>query len=370
MATSHGTLNMTTGPVEVSPSVGNAGVGVIASPHIGNFWELHDRTVARLGTVLGTRSTVLAVPGSIRMGISLAFANFVEPGMKVLAISNGFWGELLGAYMRERGAIVTELKTSDLAPVPIELVEQALRKERFDLVSIVHCETNAGIVNPIAQIGAMVAGTDALYFVDTACSAGAQPVETDESHIDIGVTGSHKCLGSLPGLAILTLSGKALSRIEGRNSALCSLSIASLRREILDRPQRPLFTLPPTLFHSLATALEELEADGLDAWFARHRAVAARFRESMRELGMTMLPELAGTDDRHLSVAVQAVHYPEGIDDGQFRHRLATEHGIHVIGNIGAWQGRSFRLGLMSAPQMADETLSRVIGAIGAVLAH
>lgn len=333
-------------------------------PARGATWATSLNLTRRVTARLSACAYVLALPGSIRMGLSLALANAVQPGARALSISNGFWGELIGDYLRQRGAEVIELKTSALAPVPVEEVRKALLTGPFDIVSIVHVETNAGIINPIAEIGALVRETEALYLVDTACSAGAQSIETDAWGIDIGVTGSHKCLGSVPGLAILTLSDKTMARLESKAPTLASLDLPTLRREILERSQRPLFTLPPALVHSLSAALEEIELDGMATWFARHEAVAERFREAMRAAGAFMLPDLAHTSDASMSVAVQAVGYPEGFDDSAFRARLVDRHGIHVIGNIGAWQGRSFRLGLMSAPQIANATLERVIAAI------
>jgi len=357
-------LNMTTGPVQVSQGVETAGHGALSSPHIGDFWTFHDSVIERLKRIVATKETLFMMPGSIRMGISVALANIVRPGWRALAITNGFWGTLIADYLRACGAEVIELASSDLAPVSPESVAKALADEHFDLVSIVHVETNAGVVNPIAEIGALVAQTDALFFVDTACSAGAQPVLSDAWKIDIGVTGSHKCLGGLPGLAIITLSQKALSRVGRGSGPLCALDLRTLLRDLLERPQRPLFTLPPAPVHALSAALDEIEAIGHDAWFTQHKAVADRFRQAMRGAGLNMLTDRVGTDDAMLSVAVQAVAYPDRFDDAAFRARLADRHGIHVIGNIGDWQGHSFRLGLMSGPQIAEATLDRVIAAI------
>ncbi|HEV2364109.1 MAG TPA: hypothetical protein VGS12_07935 [Caulobacteraceae bacterium] len=56
--------------------------------------------------------------------------------------------------------------------------------------------------------------------------------------------------------------------------------------------------------------------------------------------------------------------YGEGIDDERFRQRLAEGHGLFVIGNVGDWKGRSFRVGLMSPPQLEPPAVERTLLAI------
>lgn len=202
-------LNMSTGPVEVSPAVLDAQLEPMLTPHHPSFWELHDQTIGMLQKALRTTGKVLMMHGSIRTGIDLALGNFIGPRSRVLAIQNGFWGALIAEWAALRGAEVVTVDHGPLESLDLEKIENLLRQSHFDLVTVVHVETNAGIVNPIEKLGQIVARTDALYFVDTACSAGAIPVETDRWRIDIGTTGSHKCLASVPGIAVITLSEKA-----------------------------------------------------------------------------------------------------------------------------------------------------------------
>ena len=88
----------------------------------------------------------------------------------------------------------------------------------------------------------------------------------------------------------------------------------------------------------------------------------------MREIGLAMVPDFAGSDmavqaEENYSDAVMAVAYRNGVDDDAFREMLRKEYGIYVIGNLGAWAGKSFRVGLISPPQLEARNLSGTLDA-------
>lgn len=361
-------LNMSTGPVEVSRRVLAAQIASMTTPHHETFWALHDETLAMLRQVLRTRGHVVMMHGSIRSGIDVALGNLVGPGSRVLAIQNGFWGELLGDWAATRGAEVVRVDHGPLESLDLERVERLVRTGRFDMVSVVHVETNSGIVNQVEAIGRMVARTDALYLVDTACSAGAMPVETDLWHIDVQTTGSHKCLGSVPGLAVLTLSDKAWQRLNPRAMG-AYFNLAAWWAATVDRSLPPPFTQPTSLVLALREALLERTAAGIEQWWSVHRSIGTRFMDAVRGAGFSML--LDGARPSHqrddYSDSVMAIAYPDGMSDAAFRQQMLEEFGVFVIGNVGAYAGRSFRVGLMSPTQLAPASLNTTLAAMESV---
>ena len=362
-------LNMSTGPVEVSRTVLEAQLLPMLTPHHDAFWALHDETLSLLGTALKTKARVLMMHGSIRTGIDLALGNLIESGTRVLIIQNGFWGTLVGEWAALHGAAVQTLEHGPLDALDLDRIEQTLRENRFDIVAVVHVETNSGIVNPIEAIGKLVAKTDALYFVDTACSAGALPVHTDDWQIDVQTTGSHKCLASIPGLAVVTVSEKAWGRIKsGRMGAY--FDFRRWWQSTVERTATPPFTQPTTLVLALRQSLLEITSGGMEIWWARHAKVATRFMDDMRAAGFRMLLDQAPQQHPRsaYSDTVIALTYPEGIADATFRKTLLEDSGIFVIGNVGAYAGRSFRVGLMSPPQLDDSNLEATRDGIQAAM--
>lgn len=359
-------LNMSTGPVEVSRHVLEAQNAAILTPHLDAFWSLHDETISMLGQVLRTRSRILLMHGSIRTGIDVALGNFVQPGTKVLSIVNGFWGELIAQWAEQRGATVTRLVHGVLDPIELQRVADALRQETFDLTTLVHVETNSGLVNPVREVGELVSRTDGLYFVDTACSAGAIELETDRWHIDIQTTGSHKCLAAVPGLAVVSVSPKAWDRLLNGPAVGAYFGFGELWKHSIERAQTPPFTQPTTLVLALRASLDQICRFGIEAWWAAHHTLASGFMDELRAAGFAMLIDESPVSGRReaYSNTVIAVRYPPGVSDEAFRRILLDEFGIFVIGNVGEFAGRSFRVGLMSPAQM--EAIS-VVGTVEAL---
>lgn len=372
-------LNMSTGPVEVTARVLNTQLDSFLSPHCPEFWQLHDATHQLLRRLLRTEGDALAFHGSIRTGLDVGIASVTGPGVEVLAVSNGYWGDLMGQIAESCGAGVIRVSQPPLRPVDPEAVSRALRANPgVDVVTVVHVETNSGVLNPIEEIGRVVAEQGALYVVDTACSAGAIPLETDRWGIDIGITGSHKCLAAIPGLAVLTVGARAWTVIRQRQSPGSAARYYNLpgwfERTVM-RKAAPPYTQPTSLFRALHAALSELDEIGQERWFALHREAAMTFREGLHAIGLRLLPEEKDPGDvalstKSLSDTVFAVAYPEEVDDERFRLMMRDDYGIFVIGNIGGFAGRSFRVGLMSPPQIERrnvlatlESVSRAIAA-------
>src|SRR6056297_1736332 len=72
-----------------------------------------------------------------------------------------------------------------------EMVDEALSSGKYDLVTVTHNETSTGIMNPVAE-----------------------KIEVDKWGVDICVTSTQKALALPPGLAICTISEKAVKRAE------------------------------------------------------------------------------------------------------------------------------------------------------------
>ena len=368
-------LNMTSGPVEVSNAVLQAQLYPFLTPHHPDFWSLHDETFAMLGRSLATQGRMLVFHGSIRSGLDTALANIIAPGTQVLAISNGFWGDLIGAYAERYAAVVHWVREDTLTPVNPDSVAEALRAyPEVEVVTIVHVETNTGLCNPVEEVGALVKDQGALYYVDTACSAGGMPLETDAWGIDIGVTGSHKCLSSVPGLAVVSVSERAWERAGKVSQAGNYFDFHALNAQTVERREVPPFTQASGLFRAFNVALSELETIGRSEWFERHQTAAARFRETVRDCGLSMLTEVGSGGvhnlDGALSDTVMAVRLPTEVSLERFRRELVEEFGIYVLGNLGEFAECSFRVGLMSPAQLEEENLSATLAAIPLALAR
>ncbi|MDA4629818.1 aminotransferase class V-fold PLP-dependent enzyme, partial [Escherichia coli] len=75
-------------------------------------------------------------------------------------------------------------------------------------------DTPSGTLNPLRDIGAVVAEHGAYLIVDAVSSFGGLDAHPLEAHADIFITSPSKCLGSTPGLSLIGVSERAWAKIE------------------------------------------------------------------------------------------------------------------------------------------------------------
>jgi len=105
---------------------------------------------------------------------------------------------------------------------------------------------------------------------------------------------------------------------------------------------------------ALHAALGALLDEGLDAAWARHRAVGTRLQAALPELGFRLI-----APDGHRLPELTTAWLPDGADDATLRKELLTTYGIEVGGGLGPFAGKAWRIGLMghTARQRSVTTL-------------
>jgi aspartate aminotransferase-like enzyme len=165
---------MIPGPTPVPPAV----TAAMSKPIIGHrgdeFARLHKRIVEKLQRVFQTRNDIFVVTHSGTGALETAIANTVSPGDKVLSLITGNFGERFANIARAYGAELIAVEFGWGNDVDLGVVEEKL-KEHPDIkvVLATQNETSTGVVNDIAGIGALVAGTPALLLVDGVSGVGA-----------------------------------------------------------------------------------------------------------------------------------------------------------------------------------------------------
>jgi len=93
-----------------------------------------------------------------------------------------------------------------------EMVDKALATGKYDLITVTHNETSTGVQNPVEEIAeVMAAYPEVVYCLDTGSSTGGTKSEVDRLGVDICITSTQKALGLPPGLALCTMSEKAVA---------------------------------------------------------------------------------------------------------------------------------------------------------------
>ncbi|NMO53409.1 alanine--glyoxylate aminotransferase family protein [Actinoplanes sp. TBRC 11911] len=284
------------------------------------------RLADRLAPLLGTEHDVVFVQGEAIVALESAAAELAAPGVSALNIVTSPYGRLFGDWLTRGGAEVVTIIAEEGAPVRAAAVREALAGASFDLVAVVHGEAATGILNPIEAIAEAARQAGALLVVDAVATVGGHPVRADDWDAAIVVIGPQKGLGgpaSLSAVAVSTAGWRALAAAERarrpRHNVPTTLSLLDLKRAWLDTGRGALPGMPdPLAFWALSAALDELEAEGVDARISRHRRASTAARAGLRALGVEPWP---AADDDALTL-VTALPVPDGMAAADFLRGL------------------------------------------------
>ena len=337
-------LLMGPGPSCVPPEVYKA----LSRKTIGHldpyFLEIMEELKGMLRKILNTGNTItIPISGTGSAGMEACFVNLVEPGDRVLILINGVFGQRMREVATRLGASVDALEFAWGTPVVLEEVERKLRESSYRIVAVVHAETSTGVRNPVAEIGKLMKGKDAIYLVDTVTSLGGTEVRMDDWSIDALYSGTQKCLSCPPGLAPLSFSEKAMAKLKSRKTKVPNWYLdLTLICEYWGKTRVYHHTAPVNMLYGLYQALYLILQEGPDKVFARHRESHEALVKGLEGMGLKMLVEKP-----FRLPMLNTVYSPEGVDELSVRKRLRSEFKIEIGGGLGPLAGKIWRIGLM-----------------------
>jgi pyridoxamine--pyruvate transaminase len=274
-----------------------------------------------------------------------AAASLFAPGDTVLNLVSGIFGKWFEQFIARAGARTIELAVPYDEAIDPDAVRTALRAHPdVKFLSVVHAETPSGTVNPIRDICEIAREFGVITLVDAALGLAGEPLYTEAWGIDVAVAGPQKCLGGVPGLALLAVSPNAWAAMERRAQPLRGsyLSLLDWRESWTARRAFP-HTPSVSLVYALESVLTQVLEIGLERHIARHRAIGRACRAGVRALGIEPWP----ARDAIASSAVTTVKTPRGIDAGALVARMRGVYGIGIAGGYKELVGKTFRLGHM-----------------------
>jgi pyridoxamine--pyruvate transaminase len=340
-------LLMTTGPVEVSPRV----LAALAQPttyhYYPRFIELFDETTEMLSRVYRARSKdeVLIMQGEAVLGLEASIACTINPGEKVLIVDNGPFGKSFAAYVENAGGVPVFFAGENDRALDVEAVGSFLDSHRdAAAVTMVHCETPTGLLNPVEPIARRAKELGMLTIVDSVATLGGVPFSASGWGVDVSVSATQKCVGAPPALALLSLSEYAWERVARKKRPLRNsyLSLLDWKDSWLASRRFP-FTPFTNEVYALNAALEEILEEGLDACIRRHADAGRQCRDGVRGLGLDLWP--LRVED--CSPTVTAVRVPEGRTDAEIVEAVVKRHRILISGGFGETKGKVLRIGTM-----------------------
>ena len=228
-------------------------------------------------------------------------------------------------------------------------VRQALSTGQYDVVALTHNETSTGVTNPLDKLARVIRQfPDVVWLVDAVSSFAGCPIAVDQLGIDVLITSSQKCLGLPPGLAICSVSGKALQAAEQVPYRGTYFDLLALCRYIEKKDYQ--YPSTPSLSHMFALdyQLECIFEEGLSQRYQRHQDMALITQAWARKRFALF------ADERFLSPTVTCIANTQGISVAALNQWLG-EQGYLISNGYGSIKEKTFRIA-----HMADTTMDEL----------
>lgn len=314
-------------------------------------FDVGSRTRGFVDVVHKVRESLLAVVGAAEpehvcvllqgsgtFAIEATIGTAMSSEHRLLACSNGSYGERIAYIARARGVGVEILRVEETVPITADAVDKRLAQDpSVTHLSIVHCETSTGLINPVADIARVAKEHGCTVIVDAMSSFGGVLVDLPRSGIDYLISSPNKCLQGVPGFAFVLARRPALVARRGLSSSVCLDLVAQL--DEFDVSGQFRFTPPTHTLLAAEQALQEFNAEGAVAGRAdRYRANHQRLMVRMTGLGFRPLLETC-----YQSPIITAFHWPAQRAFAPFCDALADRGFVIYPGKIAATS--SFRIG-------------------------
>ena len=284
---------LTPGPLTTTPEVKQAMLHDYGSRDH-RFIDINRRVREMLVDIIhgGADFTTVPLQGSGTFVVEAMIGTFVPPAGKLLVLVNGAYGQRMARIAGYHRRAVEIIEVPEDQPVDPVSVDRALAADDgITHVAIVHCETTTGILNPVAEVGAIVRTHGRRYLIDSMSAFGALLLDSREIEFDAVVASSNKCLEGVPGMGFCLARKSALEETKGNAPAL-TLDLYD-QWVAMEKTAQWRFTPPVQVIAAFHKALQIFAEDGgVEGRNRRYAGNCEILVNGMREIGFrTLLPD-------------------------------------------------------------------------------
>ena len=262
------------------------------------------------GAFIQALSSIPFTPGDV---IVTTRNDYVSNQIMFLSLASRFGIEIVRAPDKPSGG------------VDVRALEKLLHRRRPKLVAVTHVPTSSGLVQRVAEVGAICRQREILYLVDACQSVGQMPVDVEDIGCDFLTATSRKFLRGPRGAGFLYVSDRALDL--GLEPLFPDLRGADWIDGDLYQPAPGArrfenFEAPVAMVLGMGRAARYAHDLGLEAIQQRTWTLAASARERLAELGGVRVHDkgeelcaivTVGTGDHHPLDLLRALR-KEGIN--------------------------------------------------------
>jgi 2-aminoethylphosphonate-pyruvate transaminase len=308
---------------------------------------------------------VVPLQGSGTFSVEAAVATLVPTGGHVLVLDTGAYCKRAAKLTQMMGRPCTVMSFDEAQPVsPAALDAKLAADKSITHVVMIHCETGAGIWNPLEQIAEVCAKHDKGLIIDAMSSFGALPIDAREVKFDALIAASGKCLEGVPGMGFVFIRKAILDKCAGNSQSL-AMDLHD-QHTYMEKTGQWRFTPPTHVVVALAEAMAQFEEEGgQPARFARYKRNYETLIDGMSRLGF--LPFL---DPKVQAPIIVTFHAPgDSRYDFKAFYAAAKKRGFFLYpGKL--TQVETFRVGCIGAigpteMEQAVEAVARTLEEMG-----
>ncbi len=228
---------------------------------------------------------VVPLQGSGTFSVEAAVATLVPRDGHVLVLDNGAYCKRAARLTTLMGRRCTVLPFDEAAPVSAAALADKLRQDAsITHVVLIHCETGAGVLNPLQEVADVCAAQGKGLIVDAMSSFGALEIDARKVRFDALVAASGKCLEGVPGMGFVFIRKAILDGCAGRSQSL-SMDLYD-QYAYMEKTTQWRFTPPTHVVVALAEAIAQFEEEGgQPARLARYTRNYTTLMDGMAKLG-------------------------------------------------------------------------------------
>ncbi len=308
------------------------------------YAETYEYVCTSIQKICNTKNDVILLTGEAILGLWASLKSTLTTEDRVLAIGTGVFGDGFADMARAIGCeakLISYPYNSTINNSNLAEIEEAIDSFKPTMITVVHCETPSGTLNPLDKLGELKKKKNVpLLVVDAVSSIGGTPIFADDWNIDILIGGSQKCFSCPADMTILSISSTAWEYID----KVSYVGYEALKpfMGIGYDPQKYPYTPHSSGVYALNSSLHSLELEGYENAFKRHLEVAEMCREGIKEMGLELYVEKGSIPSPTVTAVCVPNHW-----DWQAKQNQLLEKCTFLGGSLASLSGKVFRLGHM-----------------------
>ena len=204
---------------------------------------------------------VVPLQGSGTFSVEAAVATLVPHDGHVLVLDNGAYCKRAARITSMMGRRCSTMSFDEASPVDPHALAQRLQEDAsITHVVLIHCETGAGVLNPLQAVADVCARFERGLIVDAMSSFAALEIDARQTRFDALIAASGKCLEGVPGMGFVFIRQAVLEGCAGRSQSL-AMDLYD-QYVYMEKTGQWRFTPPTHVVVALHEAIAQFEAEG------------------------------------------------------------------------------------------------------------